>query len=110
MRILSAYIAVGLTLGTCLAGHIIWAWRKAGRDRHAGWARALAVFFLVQAPLVPEWLRAQQRSSEGSLTIVWLALLLALLLYHLSTPNPYVSSARGPSEQKSITEGTALNG
>jgi hypothetical protein len=91
-----SHMLAGVAIGLLGAGHILWVARASGRSFRAGGIRALLVFVLVQAPLLPEWLRANDRDTEGSLFVVWLCLLVALVSYHRFTS---AKSSRLKAEQ-----------
>jgi ABC-type uncharacterized transport system permease subunit len=80
-----SHIVAGVAIGLLGAGHILWVARASGRSFRSSVIRALLVFVLVQAPLLPEWLRANDRDTQGSLFVVWLCLLVALVSYHRFT-------------------------
>ena len=78
-------IVVGFAIGPLGAAHVQWVARASGRSLGSGAMRALIVFALVQAPLLPEWLRANDRETRGSLFVVWLCLFVALVSYYRFT-------------------------
>jgi hypothetical protein len=78
------YVAGTLLLGMLLSGSILLTSRRTGLSTPSAAVRAMVVFLLVQVALVPEWLRAPERSTDGWMPLVFVSLFLASIVHQFS--------------------------